>query len=145
VLRTWWLPFGCAENEVCDSLLDRIKGRRPAYCVICARIKFDDKILKKFTKAVDLASWMEVSEVGTSGISYSEYLKDDLNNVMYYDMPVHRQPLAIVFAKVNLDMVTLVLNKGVEIILGRDVVQDERQLIIVPLDSLNSYCTYIEG
>jgi len=147
----WWLPFGCSPNEKdCKGVKDKLSfwksSKVPSYCVICERIRFDDEIKEKFTRAPDLADWMKVNEVSTgSGISYAQYLEDDVGSLESYSVSVHSEALAIVFGKINKDFFTSYFRYIPVLFGGDEVLKDTRSLILIDYNNVNSYCMYIEG
>jgi hypothetical protein len=145
----WWSPFCNTKQKDCGGIIERLRvwdsERVPSYCVICERIKFDDEIKKKFRLAIPLNKWMEVNEV-SAGVSYAEYLKDDVGSLNSYSVAVQHEPLAIVFGKVNLDFFNSYFKYIINPLFGeKAVLKDTRSLILVSYENVGAYCMYIEG
>ncbi|MEM4263950.1 MAG: hypothetical protein QW666_03605 [Candidatus Woesearchaeota archaeon] len=132
------------------SMLDYLKvwnirfKEPPIFCIVCARLKFDDDVKKQFATKPTITSlthWLMSNPVpGTSENYYLYILPDWLKNkiAQQYSYNVN-EPIAIVYARINMHKIATVTDPIVTLLglQSKDEAQDKAdKIIVVPYDKV---------
>ncbi len=129
IFKEWWSLIDCEKEEKTGEYkCNCVKGKEckfipgliekvqfwnndfttpPAFCLLCSRIKFDDKLKETFKEKeiTSLPEWMQKHPVvvDPQRRSYYEYTKDDVNMGIFFPEYIYEvdEPLAVVYARVN--------------------------------------------
>ncbi len=138
------------------------------FCVLCSRIKFDEKIEEQFQGVDDetydsINRWMANNPwQAARQTSYYEYLLDESQRETFYNLPSYeyssQEPYAVVFLRVNFHALpsgALRISDGInDFIIGgltrydgtdRDPVYYANVLRLIPYQELPNQCNYIVG
>jgi hypothetical protein len=134
------------------------------FCVLCARIKFDEKVQKEF-KVMDTGKYKSINlwmannpRQAGSKESYYEYILDDTQKQSFFNTPIFEystdKPYAVVFVRLNmqgaLDAVTKAsyfIDKTLSYSDSNtaEPVNYANVLRLVPYESLSDECDYLVG
>jgi len=175
IFKEWWSLFeckpdtngeykcDCSEGKDCklyQELWDRVKVWNyqvkgpPVFCLLCSRIKFEDKIIADFkaTPIKSLPEWMQKHPIAgdTQLRSYYEYTQDDVNRGLFAPAYIYSvdTPLAVVYARVNVKQPTQVWDAALEwtgIKDANEVNKPINSLSLIPYSEVGEKCTYIIG
>jgi len=176
IFKEWWDMYKCETNKdtgkydcecspgkqcsLSGELYDKLKfwnydvNGPPVFCLLCSRIKFDDSIVQEFraTPIKSLPEWMQKHPVAgdTQVRSYYEYTQDDVNRGLFAPDYIYSidEPLAVVYARVNVKQPTQVWDKALEWTGIKDADQVNKpvnSLALMPYSKVGDKCTYIIG
>lgn len=175
IFQEWWslikcetdkdgdYKCGCTENEECSlpkEVLSRLQfwdyesSGPPAFCLLCSRIKFEDKLKEKFNarEITSLPEWMQKHPVLIDVLqrSYYEYTMDDVNKGIFAPDYVYsvEEPLAVIYARVNVYkpiQYAETFLKWTGIIDKDKVHKPVNVLSLMPYSEVSEKCTYIIG
>lgn len=114
-MRKCWQKLGEGELELFNAWYNKLEDeawkkwlptldRPPITCIICSRIRFDGEIKKQFSKINSLDEWLKISTVQGKGITYYDYLLDEVHDQILFTPEwsyITQQPVAVVFARMN--------------------------------------------
>jgi hypothetical protein len=165
---------GNSQEKPCESMKDYfdywngkgIRGINNAarFCVLCARVKFDENVQKDF-KGMDKGKydsinlWMANNPRQTgSKQSYYEYILDDTQKESFFNAPSFEystdKPYAVIFVRVNMhgtQSAIVTAYNFVESKLNKYPAANDQDvsyaniLRLVPYDSLSDECDYLVG
>ncbi len=176
IFQEWWSLIECeTDKDTGEYKCDCVEGREckpihtliekvtfwnndfatpPAFCLLCSRIKFDDKLKETFKEKEikSLPEWMQKHPVvvDPQKRSYYEYTKDDVNRGIFAPDYVYRvdEPLAVVYARINVFKPVQFGEKFLKWagIIGLDKVNKPiNTLSLIPYSEVSEKCTYIIG
>lgn len=159
----WWAPLEVGAEEP-DSWWSKVKGtlprirEAPTYCVVCSRIKFDEKAQEFIEKTnqgevTSLEEWMKKTPVPASKppISYFEYLLDDVHVGLFEGQNFKYKadkPYAVVFTRINVLRSSEFLKDIIDIFPGyseEDHPEAVDAIYLMPYDELKDTCTVLSN
>jgi hypothetical protein len=163
IFDEWWRLYNCKDSsgatKPCSKLEDFLTvgfpvygawnfvsgkmqfSRAPTNCIVCARIKFDDTLVREFpnlagTSTITTArEWMAVNPWKT-GASYLEFVQDGQAEApallqSQYAFDVGDTPLAVVYARINVHQLEGAASWAASAF-GFDAAEDVSMLRLVP-------------
>ena len=149
LFSAWYNPIEGVSTPWIDWL-PGLKDRAPVTCVICSRIRFDEKIQKEYTNDItSINEWLKINTVPKREITYYDYLIDEVHD-QYIFKPEWKfkttEPQAVVFARMNYNKLEGFFKgvlDGFNIIDVGKVQQGVDVLYLMNYDKAGEYCDYL--
>lgn len=144
VFNQWWNLFGYEEESSFWEVWNIEKRGPPVFCIVCSRIKFNEKDMEAINLTKEITSlneWMyNTPESAKTLIPYYDYIIDGqtpsalLTPEYIYDT---REPYAVIYKRVNIHKLGEII-QGIASWLGYEPMEAASTLELVPYNKIKT-------
>ena len=139
--------YGFQDKKPWRDLIPGIgENKIPITCVVCSRIKFDDKIKEIYPSVSSINEWLKISTVPKRDVTYYDYLLDELHDQYLFTMDWSfetDEPLAVVFARMNPQYIMTVAGNFLQFYDIAKAPEAVDALYLIPYSEAGQYCNYL--